>query len=75
MREQIKASYLQSGCMYGRPRVTHEMRCSGETCGEKRVAKLMKQDIIRANIGSSPSHSALENLLQQKFVVYMPDTA
>ncbi|MFT5297064.1 MAG: hypothetical protein ACI9YH_003093, partial [Colwellia sp.] len=40
-----------------------------------RVAKLMKQDIIRANIGSSPSHSALENLLQQKFVVYMPDTA
>jgi putative transposase len=32
--EQIKASYVQSGGMYSSPRITHELRRSGETCGE-----------------------------------------
>ena len=49
--EQIKASYVQSGGVYGSPRITHELRRSGETCGENRVAKLMKQAKLRANIG------------------------
>jgi len=49
--EQIKFSYVQSGSVYGSPRITHELRRSGETCGENRVAKLMKQAKLRANIG------------------------
>ena len=29
--EQIKVSYVQSGGVYGSPRITHELRSSGET--------------------------------------------
>jgi putative transposase len=37
--EQIKASYVQSGGVYGSPRITHVLRRVGETGGENRVAK------------------------------------
>ena len=77
--EQIKASYVQSGGVYGSPRITHELRRSGETCGENRVAKLMKQAKLRANIGykrryfKSPTlHIAADNHLQQQLVVCEP---
>jgi hypothetical protein len=36
---------------YDSPRITHELRRSGETCSENRVAKLMKQAKLNANIG------------------------
>jgi putative transposase len=80
--EQIKASYVQSGGVYGSPRITHELRRSGETCGENRVAKLMKKAKLRANIGykrryfksAIPSVIA-DNHLQQQFVVCEPDEA
>ena len=82
MLERIKASYVQSGGVYGSPRITHELRRSGETCGENRVAKLMKQAKLRANIGykrryfkPSTLHIAADNHLQQQFVVCEPDTA
>jgi putative transposase len=35
--EQIKISYIQSGGEYGSPRITHELRHSGEICGENSV--------------------------------------
>jgi putative transposase len=35
--EQIKISYIQSGGGYGSPCITHELRHSGEICGENRV--------------------------------------
>jgi putative transposase len=80
--EQIKASYLQSGGVYGSPRIKHELRSSGETCGENRFAKLMRQAKPRANIGyirhyfkPSTPHIAADNHLQQQFVVCEPDTA
>jgi len=80
--EQIKASYVQSGGVYGSPRITHELRSSGETCGENRVAKLMKQAKLRANIGYKRRHfkSAIpsviaDNHLKQQFVVCEPDEA
>ena len=50
--------------------------------GENRVAKLMKQAKLKANIGykrryfkSSTPHIAVDNHLQQQFVVCEPDTA
>ena len=36
--ERIKASYVQSGGVYGSTRITHELKQQGETCGENRVA-------------------------------------
>lgn len=68
--------------VYSSPRITHELRYSGETCGENRVAKLMKQAKLRANIGykrryfksAIPSVIA-DNHLQQQFVVCEPDEA
>lgn len=76
--ERIKASYEQSGGFYGRPRITHELKRQGETCGENRVAKAK----LKGNIGykrcyfkSSTPHIAAENHLQQQFVVCEPYTA
>jgi putative transposase len=77
--EQIKASYVQSGGVYGSPRITHALRRSDKTCGENRVAKLMKQAKLRDNIGykrryfKSPTlHIAADNHLQQQLVVCEP---
>ncbi|MGY0578151.1 MAG: IS3 family transposase [Paraglaciecola chathamensis] len=67
MLKQIQASYVQSGGVHGSPRITHGLRRSGETCGENRVAKLMKQAKLKANIGyrryfkSSTPHIAADN--------------
>jgi putative transposase len=80
--EQIEVSYVQSGGVYGSPHITHELRRSDETGGENRIAKLMKQAKLRANISykrryfkSSTSHVAADNHLQQQFIVCEPDTA
>ncbi len=80
--ERIKESYVQSGAVYGSPRITHDLRRQGERCGVNRVAKLMKQAKLKANIGykrryfkSSTPHIAADNHLQQQFVVSEPDTA
>lgn len=78
----IKASYVQSGGVYGSPRITHELRSQGEVCGENRVAKLMKKAKLKADIGykrrcfkSSVPSTIADNHLQQQFVVCEPDTA
>jgi putative transposase len=80
--ERIKASYVQSGAVYGSPRITHELRRQGESCGENCVAKLMRQAKLKANIGykrlyfkSSVPAIAADNHLQQQFVVCEPDKA
>lgn len=51
--ERIKASYVESGGVYGSPRITHELRRQGEPCSENRVARLMRQAKLKANIGYS----------------------
>lgn len=80
--ERIKASYVESGGVYGSPRITYELRRQGETCGENRVARLMKQAKLKANIGykrryfkSSVPALIADNHLKQQFVVSEPDTA
>lgn len=45
----IKDSYEKSSASYGSPRVFKDLRESGESCGENRVAKLMKSQGIRAH--------------------------
>lgn len=78
--EHIKASYVESGGVYGSPRITHELRRQGESCSENRVARLMKQAKLKANIGykrryfkSSVPALIADNHLQQQFVVCEPD--
>jgi len=46
--ESIRIAYEESGGIYGSPRVYNELRESGERCGMKRVARIMRQHKIRA---------------------------
>lgn len=78
----IQAAFVQSGGVYGSPRIAHELKRQGEICGENRVAKLMARAKLKANIGykrryfkSSVPSVIADNHLQQQFVVSEPDTA
>jgi putative transposase len=47
----IKQSWLESGCIYGYRKIHDDLRELGETCGPNRVARLMKQDGLKAQVG------------------------
>jgi len=78
----IRQSYEVSGCSYGSPRITRDIRELGERCGEKRVARLMRKEGLRAKTGykrprykaGRPAAIAI-NRLEQNFEAQMPDTA
>ncbi len=76
----IRESYLESGGIYGSPRIHKDLREAGERCGENRVARLMKHHGIRALRGykrprrmSHKAPVAAPNQLQQQFDVAAPD--
>lgn len=46
--EKIKRIYIEGREVYGSPRIYRELKKEGETCSKKRVAKLMKENKIRA---------------------------
>ena len=48
LRVQIRASYTASRGRYGRPRVWKDLHEAGEHVSEKRVARLMREDGLRA---------------------------
>ena len=55
----IRSFYAESGGLYGSPRIYKDLREFGERCGENRVARLMRQDGIRAQRGyKRPRHKA-----------------
>jgi transposase InsO family protein len=68
------------GC-YGSPRMTEELRSRGLSCGEHRVARLMRQAGIRAKArrrfkvttDSSHTEPIAPNLLNQEFGVARPN--
>jgi putative transposase len=78
--ERIKAVHEEFSGSYGSPRICRELRESGETCGENRVAKLMKAHKIKAERRyrrpkhrySKPSRLT-PNRLEQDFDVTGPD--
>lgn len=43
----IKQSWLESGCVYGSPRIHADLREAGEPCGVNRIARLMKANGIQ----------------------------
>jgi len=80
--ELIRASWFASGGIYGSPRVWGDLRESGIHCGKKRVARIMKENKIRAVRGykrprhrPGPPAALAPNRLQQQFTVHRPDEA
>ena len=47
----IKHSWLESGCVYGYRKVTSDLKDLGERCSKNRVARLMKQETLSAQVG------------------------
>ena len=77
----IRIAHKKSRRTYGSPRVTEELNDSGIHCNEKRVAKLMRENGIRAKrsrkykvtTNSKHSHPVSPNLLNRQFEVHCPN--
>jgi len=78
----IKQSWLESGCVYGYRKIHHDLLSLGEPCAPNTVAKLMRGEGLRAQVGykrrpgkygTKPAIVAA-NRLQQDFNVEAPDT-
>ena len=78
----IKQLWLESGCVYGYRKIHQDLRELGESCGMNRVARLMKQEGLRAQVGyNKPRFKGgkvailAENHLKQNFDVQHPNEA
>lgn len=78
--ELIRASYVASGGVYGSPRVFLDLRKAGERCGIHRVARIMRENKIKALLGyKTPKHIIgrpsiiAPNHLQREFFVEQPN--
>ena len=79
---QIRVAFGRNRQTYGSPRLTDELKDSGVSCGENRVARLMRQSGIRAvgkrkyrvTTHSKHSHRVAENLLNRQFNADKPNT-
>ena len=77
LTEQIRAIQRQVKRRYGSPRTWQELRALGFTCGENRVARLMRQHGIRAKSArsfrvttqSAHAHPIAPNRLDRQFAV------
>jgi transposase InsO family protein len=77
---KIKRSYDSSRQTYGSPRITVDLRESGETCNQKRVARLMKINGLIAKTkrrfkittNTTHNHLAAPNLVNQEFFAQRP---
>ena len=78
----IRTSFTASHGIYGAPRVFLDLREAGETCSKHRVARLMRENDLRALHGyrtrrwpvGKPS-VLIPNLLQRQFTVSRPNVA
>ena len=78
----IKESWLESGGIYGSPRIHVDLREAGETCSENRVARLMNLAGLKAIRGyKAPRYRAgkpsvpAKNQLQREFTYDQPNKA
>ena len=77
---KIRQSFEDSQSIYGSPRVHCDLREDGVLCGEKRIARLMRQSQLRSVRGykrprykvGMPATTA-PNRLQREFTVAVPD--
>jgi len=78
----IRASFTASQSIYGAPRVFLDLREAGETCSKHRVARLMRENGLRARHGyrsrrwlAGRPAVLIPNLLQRQFTVVRPNKA
>ena len=78
----IRASFNASHGIYGAPRVFLDLREAGETCSKHRVARLMRENGLRALHGYRTRRSSIgkpsvliPNVLQRQFTVSRPNKA
>jgi len=78
----IKQFWLESGCVYGYRKIHKDLRELGETSGKNRVARLMKQEGLKAQVGyKKPRYKSgkvailAENHLKQDFNIQRPNQA
>src|SRR5690242_18169994 len=78
----IRASFTASQGVYGAPRVFLDLREAGETCSKHRVARLMRENTLRAlhsyrirrwSVGTPAI--LIPNLLKRHFTVTKPNKA
>jgi putative transposase len=76
----IKQFWLESGCIYGYRKIYKDLRELGESCGKNRVARLMKQADLKAQVGyKKPRYKSgkvavlAQNHLNQDFDVQNPN--
>jgi len=78
----IRAAFVASQGIYGAPRVFLDLREAGETCSKHRVARLMRENRLRALHGYRTRRWSdgkpavlIPNLLQRRFTVSRPNRA
>jgi len=79
--EKIRIIHQESQETYGSPRVTQALRQQGVTCGENRVARLMRQDGLqgkqvrayKSTTRRNARHPVAPNLLKRAFTAEQPD--
>ena len=79
--ERIRVLHAQSRRTYGSPRLTRDLRDTGHTCSENRVARLMREHAIRAKTvkkwrattDSGHKLPVAANTLDRQFVVTAPN--
>ncbi len=79
---QIRVIHRQSRRSYGSPGIHAELRVQGVRCGRNRVARLMREEGLRAKAPrrfrittrSARGHTVAPNRLDRRFEVQTPDT-
>lgn len=78
--KQIKKFYVASGATYGSPWIHRDLRDAGETCSVHRVAKIMRQHRLKAQIGykrryikGGKTANIADNVLSRNFNPSMPN--
>lgn len=77
----IRRVHAESKQVYGRPKVTAELKAEGYGCGQRKVGRLMRiaglrgcpQRRFQVTTQSDPSHPMASNLLRQDFTAEAPN--
>ncbi|MDA8928114.1 IS3 family transposase [Gammaproteobacteria bacterium] len=80
--KQIKTFYIASGGTYGSPWIHRDMRDAGESCSVHRVARIMRDNRLKAQIGykrrymkGGKTGSIANNVLERNFNPGKPNQA
>ena len=77
----IRRVHAESKQVYGRPKVTAELKAEGYRCGQRKVERLMRlaglrgcpQRRFKVTTQRNPCHPVAENLIQQDFTAEAPN--